>query len=113
MAIPAMALPLGDEDDDEDTEEVVGEGVSVVVGTVVTVDEGISAVVGTVVTVDEVVSGVVEMEVVCVAAMRVCGSKDQELAPGSAEESDEYVKSRVVELMLRRRSRALAQQICI
>lgn len=73
MTIPAMAPPFMDEGE-EGTGDVVGEGVTDVVGTGVVVDDVVLLVV---------------LDVVCVAAMRVWGSKDHELALGLAEESDE------------------------
>lgn len=98
ITIPAMAPPLRD---DEEEGEAEGD------------EEGKEEEETTGVVVDEVVSRVVGVDVVCVAAMRAWGSKDQELALGLAEESDEYVWFRVVELMLRRRSWARAQQMLI
>jgi hypothetical protein len=54
-----------------------------------------------------------EEDVVAVAAISAAGLKDQELADGDAELSDEYVSFRVLRLMFVRMSCAEFQQMLI
>lgn len=90
ITMPAIAPP---ERDDEEEEDPVDDGVDVWVAVEGAVVESLEADVAVVVVIEDVVA---------VAAINDSGLKDQELADGDAELSDEYVSFSVSLLMFLR-----------